>query len=293
MSSRLTVVVITRNRALSLRRAVGKLCSLPDEVPVIVIDNASDTPASAVLAPHPRLTVVRLARNLGAAGRNVGAELATSPYIAFSDDDSWWAPGALSLMTRAFETCGSLGLAVGTVLLEPGGRRDPVSEKMAGLPRRAGLPGPDIVGFPACAAAVRREPFLRAGGFSPLLFFGGEETMLGLDLISAGWDACYLPGAVAHHAPSPRREPGPVRWRQHARNDVMVAWLRRPVPVALAASARLAGRALGNREAARAALAVVRLAPALATGRRPCTATAEQRLKAASRAGAGDRSAPP
>ena len=32
----------------------------------------------------------------GPAGRNLGAQHTGTPYIAFSDDDSWWAHGALN-----------------------------------------------------------------------------------------------------------------------------------------------------------------------------------------------------
>jgi hypothetical protein len=28
-------------------------------------------------------------------GRTLGVRAATTPYVAFSDDDSWWEPGAL------------------------------------------------------------------------------------------------------------------------------------------------------------------------------------------------------
>jgi hypothetical protein len=38
----------------------------------------------------------------------------------------------------------------------------------------------------ACAAVLRRDAFLQVGGFSPLLFVFGEETVLAYDLAAAG-----------------------------------------------------------------------------------------------------------
>jgi hypothetical protein len=43
----------------------------------------------------PLLEVIRLPRNMGAAGRTAGLRRAQTPYVAFADDDSWWAPGSL------------------------------------------------------------------------------------------------------------------------------------------------------------------------------------------------------
>ena len=46
------------------------------------------------------------------------------------------------------------------------------------LEREADLPGPSVLGFLACGTIVRREAYLQAGGFDPLLFFFGEEELL-------------------------------------------------------------------------------------------------------------------
>ncbi|HEV8219223.1 MAG TPA: glycosyltransferase family 2 protein, partial [Streptosporangiaceae bacterium] len=63
----------------------------------------------------------------------------------------------------------------------------------------------EVLGFLACACVVRKEAFLRAGGFSQLLFFIGEERLLSYDLAAAGWARRYLPDVVAVHEPSATR----------------------------------------------------------------------------------------
>jgi GT2 family glycosyltransferase len=128
---------------------------------------------------------------------------------------------------------------------------------------RSRLHGPRILGFLGCAAVFRREAFLAAGGFSRLLFHGGEEQLLAYDLAAAGWPACYVPEIVARHHPSPVRDDA-VRACQLSRNRVLVAWMRRPVRHAAAETARLAALARRDPVAARAlAGALARLPVAL------------------------------
>ena len=93
---RVSVVVITRDRGAEVVRAVSELRALPEQPPVVVVDNGSTDDTVALLASlSPGVQVLEAGRNLGSAGRNLGAQHTGTPYIAFSDDDSWWAPGAL------------------------------------------------------------------------------------------------------------------------------------------------------------------------------------------------------
>ncbi|TDD74750.1 glycosyltransferase family 2 protein [Actinomadura rubrisoli] len=259
--SDVTIVVATRDRAPELRRSLGR-----HEAPVIVIDNASadDTPR---VAEEAGAHVLRLPRNLGAAARNLGAERAGTRYIAFADDDSWWAPGALGRAVEILDAHPGTALLAARVLVGEDERPEPVSEQMALAPlgRPAGLPGPAILGFLACSAIVRRDAFLDAGGFSDVLHFGGEEELLALDLAAAGWGLAYAPELVVHHHPSTQGRDPSARRRREARNRLLTAWLRRPLP----AVARIAASALGSRDG-RAGLAdAARLVPALLRARRP------------------------
>lgn len=99
---------------------------------------------------------------------------------------------------------------------------------------------------------MRREAFLATGGFHPLLFFGGEETLLAYDLSAAGWGVVYEPSLTARHLPewSGREGRSPLM----RRNEVLTLWLRRPLPPAARASARLAAAAVTGADSARRAL---------------------------------------
>jgi N-acetylglucosaminyl-diphospho-decaprenol L-rhamnosyltransferase len=225
-----TVVIITRDRTRDLLRTLDELSRLPDAPAIVVVDNASTTgTVEAVRDAFPAVTVVPLRHNAGGFGRTVGARCAHTPLIAFSDDDSWWAPGALSHAAALFAAHPRLALAAARVLVGPEQRVDPVCEAMAAgvLGTDADLPGPSVLGFVACGAVVRREAFLDAGGFTERLGVGGEEQLLAIDLARAGWGLAYVDTLVAHHHPAALRNPR-ARERRMLRNDLWTAWLRRP-----------------------------------------------------------------
>jgi GT2 family glycosyltransferase len=274
-----TVVVATRNRRPELLRTLGKLHDLPERPPVIVVDNAStDGSAAAVLEHFPAVTVWVLPRNAGAAARNVGVALAATPYVAFSDDDSWWDPGALSRAATELEADPRLGLIAASTLVGPAREPDPVNALMARSPLRDGGTA-EVLGFLACACVVRKQAFLGAGGFSQLLFFIGEERLLSYDLATAGWARRYLPDVIAVHEPSAARPASQLRRQAERRNLLLTAWLRRPVPVALAETLRLAQDAARDPDDRAALAAAARRLPAALRSRRRLPPEVERKVR--------------
>ncbi len=280
--ARVSVVVATRDRREELGRTLERLTACRPRPPVIVVDNASsDGTGAFVRSQFPDVRVVTLPENRGCAARNVGVALVDTPYVAFSDDDSWWADGALELAADAFDAYPRLGLVAASTLVGDSGRPDPINEQLAeGLPAAGpGLPGPRVLGFLACAAVLRTEAFTSVGGFSDLLFFVGEEALLAQDLAAAGWALCHLPEIVAHHHPSDRRPPGPWRRRLEMRNTVLAHWMRRPVGRAVRETVRLAGTAPAAPEARAALRDVLRDTPRAVLQRRRLPARVEQDLR--------------
>jgi GT2 family glycosyltransferase len=156
----------------------------------------------------PDARLICLPGNFGAAARNIGVRLAGSEFVAFSDDDSWWEPGALARAREIMAADGQIGLLAGRVRVEPSGRRA-------------------VTGFLACAAVVRTRAFLSVGGFPAEMLVGGEEQMVAWDLWSNGWKALYAPEICAVHQPAAERDPR-VRRRLTTRNDLWAGWLRFP-----------------------------------------------------------------
>jgi GT2 family glycosyltransferase len=222
-----TCVVASRNRRADL------LASLPrHEAPVVLVDNAStDGTVEAVRAAHPDVTVVPLDRNAGALARTLGAARAGTPFVAFTDDDSWWAPGDLARAVELMRAHPRLGLLSARILVGPEEELDPVCTLLAASPlgTEPDLPGPSLLGFVACAALVRTEAFTAAGGFDPVVRFPGEEERLALDLAAAGWGLAYVDEVTVHHHPSLSREPDAERQVGIWRSRVLTALMRYPL----------------------------------------------------------------
>lgn len=225
------IVVLTHNRKPEILRTLSRLAALPEAPPLCVVDNgSSDGSAAAVARRFPQAQLVRLESNRGAAGRNEGVRAVRSKYVAFCDDDTWWAPGSLALAARVLDAHPEVAAVTARVLVGPERRIDPASAIMAASPFPAppGLPGTGVIGFLAGACVMRRTAFLHAGGYEPRLLIGGEEALLALDLLAAGWTLAYVPELVVHHHPSTQRDS--LRRRQLLlRNALWCAWLRRPL----------------------------------------------------------------
>ncbi|MET9685678.1 glycosyltransferase family 2 protein [Streptomyces coeruleorubidus] len=264
------IVIATRNRAATLAEALHHLVALPERPRILVADNASTDDTRTMLArDFPQVRVLALPFNHGALARNHGARALDTPYVAFSDDDSWWAPGALPRAARLFEEHPRLGLIAARTLVGPTADPDPLNELLAASPLgpAADLPGTQVLGFLACASVVRRSAHLDAGGFHRLLFFGGEETLLAYDMAARGWGVTHCPDVVAHHHPAPSPRTGrPV---VQCRNELLTAWLRRPVPYALARTGALAAEARHDDHARQALRATLARLPAALRARKP------------------------
>jgi len=280
-NARVTVVIATRDRRESLLRS---LAHLADEAPVGVVDNASaDGTADAVRAHHPEVELIELPGNAGAGARTDGVLRAHTPYVAFADDDSWWEPGSLEAAADLLDAHPQVAVVVGAVRMAGDGSEDAVTRKHRAELLGRSPAGADVLSFPAFAAVVRRDAYAAVGGFSPLLFFGGEEHLLALDLAAAGWQLVFAEDVVAWHDPAGPDRPTAARWALQTRNDVLVDWLRRPLPVALGATGRLARRARREPAARRALAGLLLRLPAALRQRRPVPPEVEQRCATAQR----------
>jgi GT2 family glycosyltransferase len=295
--ARVAIVIITRDRAPELLRSLGRLHALAERPEIVVVDNGSrDGTAEQVHARFPRTRVLRLEEDRGAAGRTAGVRAVAAPYVAFCDDDAWFAPGALARGVAVLDAHPRVGLLAARVLLGEEERLEPACAAMAASPLASppDVPGLRVLGFVACAAIVRRDAFLDVGGFDARFGIGGEEGLLAADLAARGWSLVYCPDVLAHHHPSHVRDRSQRRAAQ-VRNDLWFSWLRRAPRAALAATLATASAALRD-PVARAGL---RLAIGGGLGvlasRRPLPAGVEAdfRLLDAQRSGASNVSTTP
>jgi GT2 family glycosyltransferase len=286
LRDRITVVIATRDRVRSLLRTLTHLDGSCPDAKVVVVDNGSSDDTAAVVAQHhPKVKVIRVESNLGPAARNVGVEVVSTPYVAFCDDDSWWARGALERAVEILDEEPLLALIMAKVLVGSEERIDPTCAAMAQSPLAGtapNLPGIPILGFLACGAVARVDAFRSVGGFYSRFSIGGEEALLALDLVTEGWRLAYVDEIVVHHHPSPGRDNG-FRKRTTARNDLWSAWLRRRVGGAVDVTARAALEALGDASVRQGFWDAVRELPSILGDRRPIPRYLERDLRSLSR----------
>lgn len=241
---KISVVILTHNRVGEVLRTLAHMSALAEQPALLVIDNgSSDGTASRIAEAFPHVRVIRLPRNIGAAARNVGVRAVETPYVAFCDDDTTWAPGALARACDLLDAWPGIAVLTAHVLVGEERRDDSACAMMdaSPLPSR-GLPGKAVLGFLAGACVFRRETFLESGGYEPRFLIGGEEALLAIDLVSRGHVIVYTRSLTVYHHPSTRRN-ATERQRHLVRNALWVAWLRRPLASAFARTVDILARA--------------------------------------------------
>jgi GT2 family glycosyltransferase len=225
LAEKVTVVLLTYNCAHRISTILDRACALG--VKVVAVDNASRDGTDQLIAAHPAVTAVRLRRNIGAAGRNVGVQAADTPYVAFCDDDGWYEPDALRRAVELLDAHPRLALVNARIVVEPDQHLDPISAEMeqSPLPDRHGIPGKVLLGFMAGAVIVRVDAYREVHGYDPMFFIGGEEETLAMKLARRGWQLRYCDDVLAHHAPS--IENAPFLRAYGMRNTLWNSWLHR------------------------------------------------------------------
>ena len=251
---RVSIVVITHDRCSEVTGTVARLCALPERLRVIVVDNASpDDTVRSLRGRFPGVDVVALPRNIGAAARNEGVARVTTPYVAFCDDDTWWAGDSLARACALLDAHPRIGVLSARLLVGEGEREDPACALMRATPLPSHGQRHRILGFFAGACVMRVAAFRDVGGYEPRLFIGGEEGLMALDLATRGWHMVFAPEVVCHHHPSNRRDPI-ARRRLVARNAVMIAWKRLSLPTAVRATLQYRTQARAEPQVLRGAL---------------------------------------
>lgn len=162
---RVTCVIPVHNGGRYLRQAIDSvLAQNTKNVVVLVIDDGSTDDSVAIACSYPdRVHCLSQARGGPAAARNHGARSAETPYLAFLDQDDWWAPDKLARQLGHFARRPDLDVSIGhvqSVWADEQGTRE------ADQPRSGIVPG-----FIPGTMLVRASAFARMGGFDNRLWY--------------------------------------------------------------------------------------------------------------------------
>ena len=181
--------MLSFNRRDALRRTIAELARLQlGALQIIVVDNASsDGSADMVKLEFPEVQLRCLPRNIGVAGFNRGAELATSEFLLILDDDSWPDERSLELALELLRADEPLGGVMRH-------RRHPATlapewpfdgHGLRGLQRK----WPDF----GCGNLLRTALWHHVGGYEERFFLYRNDTDLALKIRALGADLAFCP----------------------------------------------------------------------------------------------------
>ncbi|MEZ5304502.1 MAG: glycosyltransferase [Verrucomicrobiales bacterium] len=224
-----SVVIATLDRPDDLRRALRSLRAQAHPPAEVVVADASEGDASRLvcassLAPGFRVRHLRCAVKSAAQQRNDGAALATTPLIAFMDDDAAADPDCLAELAEPFadgEVAGVSGRMRGSTHSPPRGLLRLYYRLQAGYPHPhygAKLIGPAISCFPCYedgtddliaadwlntgCVLYRADAFRKAGGFPRFQGYSPfEDVYLSAAIARRGGKLYFHRAAYYDHYP--------------------------------------------------------------------------------------------
>lgn len=223
-----TVIITTKNRKEELRTAIKSILTQTASVEVLIIDDGS-TDGTSDLVTNEFGSSVRLKRFEQSAGligrRNDGAELASAPIIFSIDDDAIFStPNVVAQTLADFDHP-----RIGAVAI-------PFINVNQDQQIRQAAPDRNLVhvasSYIGTAHALRRDLFLKLGGYRRQLIHQGEESDYCLRMLDAGFVVRLGRADPIHHFESPRRDWSRVE-PLGRRNDVLYVWHNVPMPYLL------------------------------------------------------------
>ncbi len=195
----LRVMIVNYNGGTDLARCVTALLAQSfRNFEAVIVDNGSIDGSLENLAVDPRLTVLRMGKNLGfAAGNNQAAAGAAAPWLVMLNPDAFPASDWLERLLDEAALHGDYAVFGSTqVMSADPSRADGLGDCFSpyGFAWRGGcrkplpVPVPSGESFAACAAAmmIRRDWFERLSGFDERFFCYGEDVDLCFRLRLAG-----------------------------------------------------------------------------------------------------------
>jgi len=203
MTPEVSIVIACRDAVLTLGVQLAALSrqECPVSWNVVISDNGS-TDGTLALARSfadrlPELTIVDSSDRTGAGhARNVGSRATSAPLLVFCDADDEAAPGWLAAMVQALQRHEFVaGRFEAEKLNSTTARRSRPLQQSSGL--QSSPFGPDLPHAGAGNLGIRRDVFLRNGGFDPVVGCL-EDTDLCWRIQLAGTPLVFAPDAVMH-----------------------------------------------------------------------------------------------
>jgi GT2 family glycosyltransferase len=224
MGIRASIVIPSCNRVDELRALIRSCLEQTVPVEIIIVDDAANDEVQRMTrVGFTGVRYFRLGKAKGPAfQRNRGIELATSDIVFPLDDDSLFISRHTVEQTLAefdHPRIGAVGIPYVNVNHD--------ARVLQAAPRDGAIHV--TYGFVGAAHAVRRDVFLKVGGFREHFFYMGEESDLCLRMLREGYVTRLGNADPIHHLESPRRNMKRASFSGR-RNDIRFAWHNVPLP---------------------------------------------------------------
>lgn len=211
------IVVATVGRTRELARLVDSLVAQPYRpLRLIVVDQNQDDRVAPILEQLPGdLPSLHLRSEPGLSrARNVGLQAVEGDFVAFADDDCWYGPDLLELVTRFLVEHPAYGGITTGLLDEDGAPATGRWHRSSGTVSRFNV----FFRATSCTMFLRREVVEKVGRFDEELgagartdFLSGEETDYLIRALADGFALWYEPSLHVYH---------PARRRRHSRESI-------------------------------------------------------------------------
>lgn len=198
----LSLVITTRNRCAALQELLPLLLGLESPgLEVVVVDNDSDDDTLEVARQFP-VKYIYFPGGLAEA-RHIGSMAASGEYITYVDDDC--KPGHTKILLdilSAFEQNPEAGI-IGSRIENVGFKGMQQFKGYTRFGRNAMLefeqdpPSADV--FASMAITIRKDVYMKIGGFDPAFSKGCEEVDLCMKVKAAGFKLVYHPESFFYH----------------------------------------------------------------------------------------------
>jgi GT2 family glycosyltransferase len=206
-----SVIVCYDEDAEQIRAGIDSLLGQtrpPSEI--LVVDNSPDGSIAERIRGHaPQVTAIAAGHNLGyLSAVNLAARRATGDYLLCMNPDAHAAGDCLERLAEVMDGDDAIAIVGAQILLADGATRNAGPNPLHptgispsggyGKPRESGQPRDVIVTSGACFL-LRREAFVRLGGFVEGLFLYYEDVDIGWRARIAGYRVIYCPAATVAH----------------------------------------------------------------------------------------------
>jgi GT2 family glycosyltransferase len=224
MDIRASIVIPSCNRVDELRALIRSCLDQTVPVEIIVVDDAANDEIERMIrVGFFGVRYFRLGKSKGPAfQRNRGIQLATHEIVFPVDDDSLFISRHTIEQTLAefdHPRIGAVGIPYVNINHD--------ARVLQSAPRDGAIHV--TYGFVGAAHAVRRDVFLKVGGFREHFFYMGEESDLCLRMLRDGYVTRLGNADPIHHLESPRRNMKRASFSGR-RNDIRFAWHNVPLP---------------------------------------------------------------